>query len=129
MIALRHATIPAVFVAAFAVVVTACTVSENRFPLAVSAADAPKTWAPLRQCAQQKSYSVQDETTRSPPRLNLWLDAANSLEISYTLDGDHMSMDVVVWGEATDADRKRLIDDLHTKGNDVWTCAQQIGFH
>ena len=107
----------------------ACTVSENRYPLPLSAADASKAWAPLMQCASQRGYHVQDGTQKSPPRVDVFTDASNLMQIAYTVDGDHLSMDVVVWGDATDADRARFIEDLKTKGNDVWACAQQNGAH
>ena len=124
MIELRRALLPALVLVAGA---AACTVSENRYPLPLSANDANKAWAPLMQCATQRGYHVQDGTQKSPPRVDVFTDASNLMQIAYTVDGDHLSMDVVVWGDATDADRARFVEDLKTKGNDVWACAQQNG--
>lgn len=111
---------------AVAAVALGCTVSENRYPLPLSAKDAPNAWGPIKQCATQRNLKIQDLSKDG--RVNLWADAADTLEISYNVRDDRLYMDVVVWGEATDEDRKKLVEQLKTQGMEVWDCAQKIGF-
>ena len=110
---------------AIGAVAIGCTFSENQFPLPLSATDAPKAWSPILQCAQQRGLKVQDE--RKTNHVNVWMDASNQLEISYTVRGDHVDMDVVIWGDVSDDDKKKIVAKLKAQGLEIWDCAQKLG--
>lgn len=118
----RRVLLPCVASAAFAV---GCGMSTSHVAMPMSSIDAPKIWQPIMTCATERGLKYVDASKESDPHVRVSIDPNTQLDILYEIDGNHVEMELIIWGETTDADREKILARLRQQGDDIWACAQQ----
>jgi len=103
-----------------------CGISVQHVNLPMPAADAPRVWVPIMECAKERGYRIQDMTTAAnDPHVNVFPGASDLIEITYGLKDGHVEMKLEIWAKTTDEDREKIWAQLRKQGDDVWACATQ----
>jgi hypothetical protein len=111
---------------AVGVVATGCGLSVKHVALARPATDAPKAWDPIIACAKEQGLSYVDaRTDTSDPRVRVYIDKNDQLNVVFRTENGHMDMELQIWGKTTDEDRPKILAKEQEIGDRVWACADQ----
>ena len=102
-------------------VMAACGGSAATFPLALSAQDAPRSFAPIHACATEAKLQAVDH----PDSVNVQYDS--STWIQYMIQVNRFNMVVVIGDEVPPPDRQKRVDDAKAKGDSLYQCAMARG--
>lgn len=104
--------------------VTGCTVHEVQHNLAIAPNDVPNAWSPIKQCAAQKGRTARDR--KGGGGVDVQIDTLRAIYF-HPRDGA-MAMDVVIWADVSEEDKKRLFAEMEREGMEIWECAKKLGF-
>jgi myo-inositol-hexaphosphate 3-phosphohydrolase len=109
--------------ASCALFAVACSTSVEHIAMPATAADAPKEWSPLLDCAKQRGLRTLDMSAKDK-QVVVYVSTNDQLDITYKVSGDHIEMQLSIWGETTDEDRPKILATMKKTGMEVWDCAQ-----
>ena len=102
-----------------------CGMSTSHVALPLANSEAPKVWTPIMDCAKERGLKFVDGSRDAAPNVRVSMDSNSQLDLLYQVKGDHLEMELIIWGETTDADRKTILARMRKTGDEVWACAQQ----
>ena len=101
-----------------------CGMSVQHVALPRPASDAPKAWDPIIACAKEQGLSALDVRNDSDPRVRVYIDTNDQLNVVFRTQDGHMDMELQIWGQTTDEDRPKILAKERKIGDAVWVCAQ-----
>jgi hypothetical protein len=111
--------------AAIGLLAMGCGMSTSHVALPMANTEAPKVWTPIMQCSTERGFKYVDGTKDADPHVRVSIDPNTQLDIVYQTKGDHVEMELIIWGQTTDADREKILGRLRREGDSIWACAQQ----
>lgn len=103
--------------------VSGCTMNEMQHNLPIAPSDVPNAWAPIKQCAAQKGRTTRD---RKGGGVDVQIGTVQA--IYFHPRDNAMAMDVVIWADVSEDDKKKLFASMEKEGMEIWECAQKLGF-
>jgi hypothetical protein len=104
--------------------VAGCAVSETRYPLPVTPAEAPSTFGPIGQCATSQGYKSQVSTTND----SIQVFQTGGATIVYRIeDGKFFEeISILSTNDFSEADRQKKIQEAKPVADQIWACADAI---
>ena len=101
--------------------IAGCAVSENRYPLPVSPAEAPSTYGYIAQCATSQGYRSEISATKD----SIQVYQSGGATIVYRVeDGKFFEeISMLSTNDFTEADRQAKIQAAKPIADSIWSCA------
>ena len=98
-----------------------CAVSENRSLLPLSAADAPKSFGPIAQCAT--SAGLRSQVSQQQDQIQIFRDQGAT--IVFRIDGGsyYQELTIVSTSDFSEADRQKKLQEAKPIADQIWACA------
>ncbi len=101
--------------------VAGCAVSETRSLLPLSAADAPRSFTPIAQCAS--NMGLRSQVTEQKDQIQIFRDQGAT--IVYRIDGGkyYQEISIVSTTDFSEADRQKKLQEARPIADQIWACA------
>ncbi len=110
--------------AAVSVSIGGCAVSETRYPLPVTPAEAPATFGPIGQCATSQGYKSEVNATKDGIQV---FQNGGATIVFRIEDGKFFEeISILSTNDFSEADRQQKIKDAKPIADQIWACADAI---